>query len=440
MLDTPVAWLVALGMLFVPPLLGYLAGALAARAGRLARGGLALLVVAAAALVPAFVATTYSLVNPFDMWVVGLGFALAFAVRAWPRARPLPRAAKWFTAGTILFLLVVVEIALRAGVVGEARTLRPPEQQVLTVDLQFSEYGCRAIFPDLSDERWFTKFGDRAAIPRRPGVRRVMHLGDSVLEANDDGMDPRAGYASILNTTSVGEEHLNLGIANTGTDVQLLLLRRWLPVLRPDAVVLHSYPGNDLGDIDRPFSCAGGLSLLEYPEGAPPRARFDKATWRLTLERSLELWPPPYALRVLGDASHASRHLVWRIAQWMESGPDLYAADEVHWLHYERIMAAFRDEVGRAGLPLRVVVLPDPEHAEDLAQSARGPNGTRMLRTLERLRIHAIDAAPALQAVARADKATPLMIPMTPHFNEAGHKVMAKWLRENLALWPASRR
>lgn len=434
-LDAPLAWTVALGLTLVPVALGLALGQLARRLPLAPRRALVLILLGASVGAPLLMFTRLTPFNPFDAWWSGGLFALTFGVRAWAALRkPVPRGAYLFVLGTVVVLCAAAELLVRQGS-HLMRPIHPPPEQPLTMNPRDAEFGCRALFPDAATSGWFTNLREPGQVPRKPGHKRVMHVGDSVLEAGDRELSRSDGYAALLQAASPGEEHLNLGISNTGTDAHLLVLQRWLPLLRPDAVVLHAYPGNDIGEIDRPFLCSAAGPLFDYRRPGPPTAWFERASWAFSLERALELWPPPYPLRILASQSDLARKVVWTLARLFESRHDYYTASEESWRRYERLMLAFRDSVQAARVPLRVVVLPDPERTEQIVTQPRGPNGRRMLEVLSRLGIEVLDAALILEATTHTPGAEPLLLPNTPHFSRSGHRLVANWLQTALDLW-----
>ena len=112
---------------------------------------------------------------------------------------------------------------------------------------------------------------------------------------------------------SPAEEHLNLGISNTGTDAHLLVARAWLAPLGATGVVLHVFPGNDIAEIDMPYPCCDDGPLLDYAN-SPPIARCAAPIWRFSRGALLAQGPPPFPLRVL--AVHST--LAHRLASWLE--------------------------------------------------------------------------------------------------------------------------
>ena len=140
------------------------------------------------------------------------------------------------------------------------------------------EFGVTAVYPDVYPPPWLPGVRDTAAMAHRAQGRRVMHLGDSMVAAGDVG--PGQGFADVL-SQSTGDDHVNMGVSNSSTDLHLTVFRRWLRRLRGDAAVLHLFTGNDLEEMDRPYSfCDAGPLLGSRAEGMPLRC--PQPRWNLS--------------------------------------------------------------------------------------------------------------------------------------------------------------
>jgi len=88
--------------------------------------------------------------------------------------------------------------------------------------------------------------------PKAPGKLRVLGLGDSFVSAfnveEEETFLAVAEHSLREKLPGGGVEIINAGTPNYGTWHELRVLRRFLPKLEPDTVVLAVYVGNDLED------------------------------------------------------------------------------------------------------------------------------------------------------------------------------------------------
>lgn len=88
--------------------------------------------------------------------------------------------------------------------------------------------------------------GKDFSIEKPAGIRRFIHLGDSVIEAQQ--VDTDKTFVSQLETLLPHTEQLNLAVGGQGTLPELLTYEHYGKTYHPDTVVLWFFSGNDWRD------------------------------------------------------------------------------------------------------------------------------------------------------------------------------------------------
>jgi hypothetical protein len=427
-------YLLALAILVVPTLIGVAVGRVLRRAPpalRLAGGAVCL-------TAPVWSLGSFA-VLPLGSWDLGLcGVELAFGAAVGLRA-PRPGRTLAFTAFVLTLGAVAVEVMTL--VLPEPPGFPPPETaHVLFIPARMSPVPA-ALYG--AGGNAIINAADLATDLRE----RVLHLGDSMIYGQ--GVDRAVVTTAWLDRLGSDVRNVNLGLSGSGPDVHLLLLRRWVDVVKPRLVVHHLFVGNDLEDIDADYGACDGESVLAYPSGGPV-ARCPEPRWKVTFRDRLRLSPPPYPLRVATAFSRAARHVcagLGRLAGVMQSSavPGLAHGDRSRpeqWAHLERILTAERDELDARGIPLVASVLPwraaltDADPRSTPAWHVR----ERLLALLEKLHVTAFDAWPVFEScVPEGDSAGCFIDPPSWefHLSAYGHRRYAEWLFTTLA--PGSR-
>jgi hypothetical protein len=423
-------WLVVLALLLVPAALGAALGAaLRRRTRRAAWVGPA---VGAAALAATWAALPRLLdVSPYDALGAAALFAAALTLATLRPLASVPPAARALSAA--ILALGVAGLELRA------RALPPPmfapsiaNMQPLWVSLDFREFGTPALFPDRFQARWVRGLPHRRDWERTAGRRRVLHLGDSMVDAGDapDGLT----FVDLL-SHDTGEDHVNMGVSNTGTDFHLQMFREWVRRANADAVVLHLFTGNDPEDIDRPYLyCAGAPLLGDAARGLPFRCPTPR--WRVTRLSLLAAGPPPYALRILSTRSALALQAMWRFELLLRSLRNLQdgPSPTPRWARMGEILRALAAESARARVPVVVSVLPfyravlEPG-AEPGVYQAKQARAVALARAAG---LRTLDPLDDLRAAMQARPGARWFLPPSPHFDVDGHRWYASWLRAQL--------
>jgi lysophospholipase L1-like esterase len=226
-------------------------------------------------------------------------------------------------------------------------------------------------------------------------------------------------------------QHLNGGISGTAPDDYLVVLRRWVERQPVDMVVMYVFAGNDLISIDAPHPCSAWQPILAYDDGTA-RLRFassPQAAHGLGVQWLLHNSPLPYLLRAMIAGRSAAAAFVgnafesWSTrAAWIDHGQKLE--------HLQTILRSTRDELQERHIRFVVVVLP----AAGTIGIPNGPSDYTSRHVDEiaaRLDIPELDATDVIrQSLVRGEH--PIQ-PDGSHFNEEGHRLIARWLHARLA-------
>jgi len=248
------------------------------------------------------------------------------------------------------------------------------------------------------------------------------------------GVQPTDTFPARLGALEPESLHENAGVPAIGPDGYLALARRWLPVLRPELVVVSLFAGNDLIELDSPYPCCEWGPLLAYDGPAPslrcPTARGLESR-SLALEWLRSTSPPPYLLRTTAAVSAFSAYATAAFLQPERHAPTI--GEDVTLAHLGSIVAALRDESRTQGAELAVVVL--PLRASLASPSPRATvgfqTGASMVDIARRQHVLVLDAWNLLEAESRARGVDPLFADAV-HFSRAGHEIVAAWLHRNL--------
>jgi hypothetical protein len=194
-------------------------------------------------------------------------------------------------------------------------------------------------------------------------------------------------------------------------------------------VTVYLFEGNDLRDLDGPYPCCAFAPLLVYDDAAP-RLRCPTPTPFDVGAAGFE-WvrynsPPPYFLRVLVDDFAAAAHVAAALvdAGHRYSLTSVSTSAEQH-AHLAAILRAARDALARRGTAFRVVIFPSD------AASAGGDSRAHdeLVGLVRELGAPLLDATPVLRT-ALAEHRDIFQRPFDPHFNPAGHRLIAEWIRD----------
>jgi hypothetical protein len=285
-----------------------------------------------------------------------------------------------------------------------------------------------------------------------PGIRRVLLLGDSFIEALQVPLEQTLARR-LESRLGSSVEVINAGVSSYGTASQLMFLREEGLRYDPDLVLLAFYAGNDvknnsptLEDVLTPvYDEKGELIRVQAPSignGSRPRG------WRESLEsyryaRELLLRSRLGGeLRVLGLVPSAGPRVTPERdgipTDYYVYAPEPDAEWASAWEHTERLLARMRSEVEAAGRAFAAVVVPSryeiyPEWWQETiaarpAMASRrwdvpGP-GQRIARWCEIRSVACLDLSTGLRA--EAGERERLYFHHDGHWTARGHDVVAR--------------
>lgn len=287
-------------------------------------------------------------------------------------------------------------------------------------------------------------------IPRVPGVRRIVLLGDSYSWAG--GL--AGNYATLLEgemaKAGLETEVLNVGYAGSHLGEQLVWLRDDALQFDPDLVALAFYVGNDFSDAiawRRVFPLGGRLRSVDVREvplwvrGRPflvgsHLATFVEDSWRRATQTTTGSAP---------DSLRRSAYLAVERDRMMLASEAHFdsISDKVEYV--AGTLSEMRALLERHGIDFIVLALPDPfqidaqlrqevidEFAPDLGANPRWDRPQRVLEDLCRAQeIPFLDLLPAFTAAHRVGHAD-LYLPNEPHWDDAGNELAARVLAAEL--------
>ena len=254
----------------------------------------------------------------------------------------------WTIVWTMFLSLVVLELGVRVELV-------PLSFQMWEVTYQLDRNALFRIKP--RSHPTIGAYGNRltgSESTPSPG-QRMLVLGDSF--AYGVNVSPEAAIAAEMERQlGSGWEVLNFGVPGYGPDQALAQLPRLLR-LRPCAVVLVLFPGNDFNDLVKNrlyrLNAAGGLER-------DPRNRLDRDLPRL---HSLVLLDSVFTRRSRKNSrflglyrSFFHDHLDWDFLQ----DPNSASSREKQAL-MRGVLRTLRDQLAAAEIPLAVLVVPSFE-------------------------------------------------------------------------------
>lgn len=263
-------------------------------------------------------------------------------------------------------------------------------------------------------------FHDREHPARKaPGTRRVVVLGDSMVEAVQ--VPREQNLCARLEASLAGTEVLNMGIAGAGQAQEYLVLQEQAARAEPDVVVLCVYATNDVynnsprleAKQDKPFFVEreGRLELVSGGMAARPEPWLEGPLWQASglyrlVVRNL------YGLR---ERPVADPHDVFAA----EPGPEWQEA----WSVTRALLRAMGEETRAQGARLLVVLLPG---REQLRNGTDEPH-RRLAEMCRELGLECLDLAPAFREATGK-----LYFARDEHLTAEGHALAARAIAERL--------
>jgi hypothetical protein len=281
-----------------------------------------------------------------------------------------------------------------------------------------------------------------------PGLRRVLVLGDSFVEALGVAVEdafPRRLEAHLGAAGGSPTQVINAGAVGYGTAQEYLLLKHEGVRYQPDIVMLLFFSGNDVEDNSMKLDYAPIRSIKPYSEtdanGALRQLPFTPPDRSASRPGPVRLWLRQESLLFnkldpdeLGKVPRESGYIRSILATYeANSSPEVEEA----WRVTEALLAAARDEAEAAGSRFVLVNIPspweiDPRFWADMRWffdlPAEGwdldaPN-RRLAEIAARRRMIYLDLRPALQAALPAQPR--LYYRIDGHWTSAGHDFAAR--------------
>jgi hypothetical protein len=283
-------------------------------------------------------------------------------------------------------------------------------------------------------------FGYRvSSMPRTPGVKRVLLLGDSFMAALQVEYEQTfAGLLEARLTELLGTpvEVWNTGVPAWDAPQYRTLAVKVLPQHHFDAVVAATFLGNDV--VERDNARIRPVQLVERHEFSWPRS--------LSWTGIVDAWLSPLNDR-LESSSHAfvfakrrSEVLLMRLGLTGHAVQTTFLRDKTpskRWDITADIFAQIRDAADRSGTPLLFVFVPSVYQVDEgvLARHAAGfgipiedvdvdqPNRL-MAAALQSRHMKIVDPLPEFRAASRRGEV--LYGRVDPHLNADGHALLAR--------------
>lgn len=428
-------YLLALGTLVVPLLLGLLLGwAWRKRMGRF-RSRIAVAAVLALPLVPAVALPMEWLrIGFLDLVMMGELAAVGLLWAGHEFARALSRKELWLVLAGLLLGGVVAEAGTRL-LAGPPPAYPPPDAAALVLPTSggfpHSGASCDSLFPWLHPGL----VAERTRFPDRP--IQVLHAGDSMLQGSESAPERRTVY--LLNDVDERVSHIDAGYSGTGIDHYYLTSRRWLDVARVDQVVWHVFLYNDIDEsMSHPYSCCANLAPLEFL-GDGFKVRCQEPADGGFFGNRLVNSPAPYFLRVATHFSHFARHLCYlagrRARALLVEGMTVAEG----WRRVRMVVTAMKEELDAAGIPFVIAMVPYRGTWESYAAVLEKQDEKRaFVQSLcAELAIPCLDGREALEEAIAADGPARFFInePVWDfHFSDDGHRLYAEWLARVLPI------
>lgn len=265
-------------------------------------------------------------------------------------------------------------------------------------------------------------------------LRRLLVLGDSMTFA--EGVEAEQTFPKVLEQelargSGPGRfEVINAAVGGYGTDQELILFERLIPIYRPDEVLLAFFAVNDFDDnlYGNLFTVEGnGLVRAPPSDASSPKYRYYRR------QAIIQDVPGYQTLMRYSHLANFIRHrwseLEYSRAFQTPSGDDP-AREERAWRLTRRLLIAWRETARRHGIEPRLLIIPSWEQVRDGRDERTDRRTARVIALSRELGIPLVDPTQTLRAAARGGDS--VFYPKDRHMTAAGHRVVARLLQECL--------
>lgn len=250
-------------------------------------------------------------------------------------------------------------------------------------------------------------YRDNDVLPKQPGQRRVMLIGDSFIEnlEVDFSQTFPALVESELQSRSENWQTCVIGSQGYSTAQELKAFRRYEPVIDPDIALLFVYCGNDFEDNMRTaFSQLREDGEIEIKNSTEP-------AWKVTLKKAQRwLYESSHVVFLLKNKLQSIAHI-----ELSPTSKESAAGDEA--LKREvtgKLIRLMAREVKEQGIAFGVIIIP---FRDDLANDIH-ERPQFVAQVCEKAGIDFIDLTPALSE--------DLFFETDVHFTVEGHRIVSE--------------
>lgn len=346
--------------------------------------------------------------------------------------------------GTLGFALGVAELAVRLVA---PQPVGLSHQDRYGLALHYA--GITRFLPQFGHEVSFNSAGMRDSehtFEKQPGTFRILLLGDSFMEALQvpaDSMLATLMERDLSRVTGRPVEVINGGVSGWGTGDELRYLTRYGVAYHPDLVVLAMTLHNDISDNLRRewYTMRDGALVDRDP---PPKSwvQYKVLQLKAFLATHVQLYQLLRRVKHGREMQEVAQALNSHVVELftVPSPPNIVLGQQLT----ERLLGAMRDTSKALGSQMAVVLLPlryqlaDTTFAGFVRQAQMPADRMGMYqpqsmirRMTDSLGIPVVDLLPAFRQATAASKA-PLYLDWDGHWNEAGHRLAANVVVQDL--------
>jgi len=267
-------------------------------------------------------------------------------------------------------------------------------------------------------------------------VSRILVLGDSMTFA--EGAEAEETYPKVLERALADRygagryEVINAGIRGYGTDQELVLFERLVPIYHPDIVLLAFFAGNDFDDnVYGSLFAVEGDRLVRLPlsDESSPKYRYYRH------QSFIQTFP---GYRILIEHSHLMNFVRrwWAAKEFSRLFATAEKPDPVWeeraWRLTRSILVAWVERARGRGIRPLIVMIPSWNQIYVGRDEKVDPRTERVIALARARGVPVIDSRQALRAGTQARG--PVFHPRDRHLTPYGHRLVAAFLQECLSV------